>query len=117
MRKPNFVHTSCIFDAEVNIPRRGMRFAGMNPSPIPAKEKALLCDLCVLEGAQRLGVRKKPLRASSLARFARAHRVRREMQNIPSAEIREIIILPTLSAPDGAEKTFLEYENKLNKRE
>jgi hypothetical protein len=31
-----------------------------------------------------------------------SHRARRERQNILSAAIRETIILPTLSAPDGA---------------
>jgi len=74
----------------------------MNPSPIPAKEKSSSVLSVDSKERKRLGVRKKLFKALSLARFARARRVRREKQNIPSAEIREIIILPTLSAPDGA---------------
>jgi len=79
MRRSNFVHTSCPPGKKYNTPPAGVRgFAGMNPSPIPAKEKASLCALCDLERPEGVGVRKKPLNALSLARFARARRVRRE---------------------------------------
>jgi len=85
--------------AEVNIPRRGMRVCRYESFSHTGKRKVLLCALCGLERPEGVGVRKKPLNALSLARFARA---RRERKNIPSAEMREIIILQTLSAPDGA---------------
>jgi len=45
--------------------------------------------------------------ALSLARFARARRVHRERRDMLSAEIRGTIILPTLSAPDGARENLL----------
>jgi len=54
-------------------------FAGMNPSPIPAKEKVLLCDLCDLERTQRVDVRKKALKAFVEIRTIFCYYVRMEV--------------------------------------
>jgi len=51
-----------------------------------------------LERPQGVGVRKKPLKHC----LSQSRRVHREIHDLLSAEIRETIILPTLSAPDGA---------------
>jgi len=59
MRLPDPAHTSCIFDAEVNIPRRGMRVCRYESFSHTGKRKVLLCALCGLEGAQATGREEK----------------------------------------------------------
>ena len=45
-RKHHSADTSCPYRAEVNYTRRVCGFAGMNPSPIPAKKNIPLSELC-----------------------------------------------------------------------
>jgi len=74
-------------DAEVKYPPQGYAVCRYESFSHTGKRKASLCDLCGLERPEGVGVRKKPLKALSLARFARARRVRREKRDMPVSKI------------------------------
>jgi len=61
MRPPDPAHTPCPCQGRSKIsPAGACGFAGMNPSPIPAKEKSSSVPSVVSKERKRLGERKKP---------------------------------------------------------